>query len=96
MELIDKDALIAELDRLYNLEYDDMSNLSFGKKLILRHILLFLNTLEVKEEATTTDAFIEKACEWMKENVSKHIHGPAYMFYKESMIEEFKQAMKGE
>jgi hypothetical protein len=39
--------------------------------------------------------WIDKACEWLKENASKHIHGPAYMFYGESMIEEFKQAMKG-
>ena len=40
------------------------------------------------------EALINKACEWLKENASKHIHGPAYMFYKESMIKEFKQAMK--
>lgn len=41
-------------------------------------------------------ALIDKACEWLRENAGKHIHGPAYMFYKESMIEEFQQAMKGE
>ena len=51
---------------------------------------------DVDIEYIRTDALIEKACKWMKENVSKHIHGPAYIFYKESMIEEFKQAMKGE
>lgn len=47
---IDKDAVIAELEKLYNLEYDNTSDLSCGKKIILRHILHFLNTLEVKEE----------------------------------------------
>ena len=46
---IDKDALVAELERLYNLEYSDDSNLSCGKKIMLRHILLFLDTIEVKE-----------------------------------------------
>ena len=49
MELIDKAAVVAELERLYNLEYDNTSNLSCGKKIMLRNILLFLDTLEVKE-----------------------------------------------
>jgi hypothetical protein len=40
------------------------------------------------------EALINKACEWLRENASKHIHGPAYMFYGENMIEEFKQAME--
>lgn len=39
-------------------------------------------------------ALIDKACEWLKENVSKHCHG-YYTFHKGLMIEEFKQAMKG-
>ena len=49
MKLIDKDAVVAELEKLYNLEYDNTSNLSCGKKIMLRNILLFLDTLEVKE-----------------------------------------------
>ena len=48
-QYIDKSALVAELDKLYNLEYDNTSDLSCGKKIMLRDILLFLNTLEVKE-----------------------------------------------
>lgn len=48
-QYISKSALVAELERLYDLEYDNTSNLSCGKKIILRDILLFLNTLEVKE-----------------------------------------------
>lgn len=45
-----------------------------------------------------TDAFVEKACEWIKENLLKHI----YVYEGEVgigmavFLEEFKQAMKGE
>ena len=48
-ELIDKADVVAELEKLYNLDYDNTSNLSCGKKIMLRHILLFLDTLETKE-----------------------------------------------
>ena len=49
-------------------------------------------------EYTRTDAFIEKACEWIKENLLKH----TYVYEGEVgigmavFLEEFKQAMKGE
>lgn len=48
-QYIDRSAVVAELERLYNLEYDNTSNLSCGKKIMLRNILLFLDTLEAKE-----------------------------------------------
>ena len=48
-ELIDKADVVTELEKLYNLDYDNTSNLSCGKKIMLRHILLFLDTLKVKE-----------------------------------------------
>ena len=56
-QYISKAAVVAELERLYNLEYDNASNLSCGKKIILRNILLFLDTLEVKEIHETAEAF---------------------------------------
>ena len=40
------------------------------------------------------EALINKACEWLRENASKHIHGQ-YSFLKGLMLEEFQQAMKG-
>lgn len=51
-------------------------------------------------EYTRTDAFIEKACEWL----SKHFYDGCYQFYDndgmwidaDSMIEDFKNYMKGE
>lgn len=54
-QYISKAAVVAELERLYNLEYDNASNLSCGKKIMLRNILLFLDTLEVKDEVASTD-----------------------------------------
>lgn len=44
--------------------------------------------------AKEKQALIDKACEWLKENVSKHCHG-YYTFHKGLMLEEFQQAMKG-
>ena len=51
-------------------------------------------------EYTRTDAFIEKACEWL----SEHFYDGCYQFYDndgmwidaDSMIEDFKNYMKGE
>ena len=61
MELIDKSAVVAELEKLYNLEYDNASNLSCGKKIQLRHILLFLDTLKTKE--VDLEKEFDKCCE---------------------------------
>lgn len=47
-EYINKADIVAELERLYISEYDNTSNISCGKKIMLRNILLFLDTLEVK------------------------------------------------
>lgn len=49
MELIDKATIVEELERLYNLEYSNTSDLSCGKKIMLRHIRCFLNILKVKK-----------------------------------------------
>ena len=40
-------------------------------------------------------ALIDKACEWWENELTYPTMTKADMFYKESMIEEFKQAMKG-
>lgn len=48
-------------------------------------------------EYTRTDAFIEKAAEWLMENVEKHISADGeYTVYYNEMVEDFKKAMKGE
>ena len=48
-QYINKADVVTELEKLYNLEYDNVSNLSCGKKIMLRNILLFLDTLDTKE-----------------------------------------------
>ena len=61
MKLIDKDAVVAELEKLYNLEYYNTSNLSCGKKIMLRHILFFLDHIEAKDEGfKPTDSDFER------------------------------------
>ena len=44
---------------------------------------------------TEKQALIDKACEWWENELTFTTMTKADMFYKESMIEEFKQAMKG-
>jgi len=86
-QYIDKATLVAELERLYNLEYDNTSNLSCGKKIMLRHILLFLDTLEVKE-INSTDAFIEKAKEFL------WAHTPGTDYHVNYIVKKFEKYME--
>ena len=60
-QYIDKTAIVAEIERLYNSEYTNDSDLSCGKKIILRYILSFLDTLEVKE--VDLEKEFDKCCE---------------------------------
>lgn len=51
-EYINKADIVKELERLYNSEYDNTSDLGYGiscgKKMMLRNILNFLDKLEAK------------------------------------------------
>lgn len=51
-------------------------------------------------EYIRTDVFIEKACEWLKDNVSNYIIEHPFSsnvdFEENKMIEDFKKYMKGE
>ena len=60
-------------------------------------ILRFLDTLEVKEVEESTDAFIEKACEWLKENFSFDEAGycETNIYSTKSMIYNFKNTLGG-
>lgn len=46
---INKADIVEELERLYNEEYDNTSDLSTGKKIMLRNILNFIDKLEVMD-----------------------------------------------
>ena len=64
MRYIDKDALVAEIEKRYETNIIGAhSAFRNGKIEALREVKTLINTLEVKEEVTTTDAFIEKAKE---------------------------------
>ena len=65
MKLIDKAAVVEKLERLYNLEYSNTSDLSCGKKIMLRNILCLLDTLEVKE---VDFDFTKEVDMWVKDN----------------------------
>ena len=46
-------------------------------------------------EYVRTDAFVDKAAEWLMESVEKHISADGeYTVYYEEMFEDFKKAMK--
>lgn len=51
-------------------------------------------------EYTCTDSFIEKACEWLKNNASNYIIEHPFSSYvyfvEDQMIEDFKKYVKGE
>ena len=53
---------------------------------------------EEEVEYTRTDAFVEKACEWIKENLLKqtYIYEGEVGIGMAVFLEEFKQAMKKE
>lgn len=51
------------------------------------------NTKKTDFEYTRTDAFIEKACEWIKEKWDNNYTMPIII---DSVIDEFKNYMKGE
>lgn len=50
-------------------------------------------------EYTRTDAFIEKACEWLEDNANNYIiehpFGSDVDFEEDKMIEDFKKYMRG-
>lgn len=62
-----------------------------------------VSTQDTDIEYTRTDAFIEEACEWLKE-CAEHYYGVEgeysdkvdLIFCKEELIEDFKNYMKGE
>ena len=49
-------------------------------------------------EYTRTDAFIEKACEWLKDNIYHRVYecGDRLGFPTAEFIDEFRKYMKGE
>ena len=56
MKLIDKDALVAEITRHLNIfKYDTTSKHSFGRMMECNDLLVFIDTLEMKEDPVSED-----------------------------------------
>lgn len=74
--------------------FEDMNDIEVVQTNAKR--LGFIAGCEWKDEQLEAEkqALIDKACEWLLANVSKHIYGQ-YAFLKGLMLEEFQQAMKG-
>ena len=71
MKLIDKSALVADIEKRLSLFENGTGDSEVMKRVEgvikgYKSILSFLDTLEVTE--SPADAFIEKACEWIKEH----------------------------
>lgn len=94
---IDKADVVAEINRV--LSSYDPNEITSGRYALIG-LRDFLDTLEAKEEVTTTNAFIEKACEWMKNNKEHPLIGCEDTglsgFLTEEFIAEFRKAMEGE
>ena len=100
MKLIDKDALVAEIEKKLNSCKTYSTEYVNGKKHALKSLLSFIDTLEVKE-VDSNDDFIEKACEFISLNVADYIDvthkgGIEHLALRERFIEKFINYMKGE
>lgn len=98
-QYINKDALIAEIKK-HQAIWDGMDDdYCKGQRLAYSDMISFLDTLEVKE-ANSTDAFIDKACKWLKENKDHPLIGCEDIclsgYLTDEFIEDFKNYMKGE
>ena len=47
-------------------------------------------------EYTRTDAFVEKACKWLKENAYFYVNDYTGSLNDNMLVDEFRKAMKGE
>ena len=102
-QYIDKDALVAEIERLENDEFlCDSYDEATGFQSALRVVQEFIDTLEVKE-INSTDAFNEKAEDYLNSLLYDwvYITNPdqmscANIIPKKDFIENFRNYIKGE
>lgn len=74
MKLIDKDAIIAEIEKLKDEAKIHPSDFNCGRLSICKELMNFLNILEVKEmDLEEEDGFIDKTPEWICNNIMSNI-----------------------
>ena len=91
--LIDKSVVVAEIERRINFQNKDR-DFNYLQIKELEALLCFLDTLEVKKEATTTDAFIKKACDWLIKHAKKYYFNKERYLGTDELVEDFKLSME--
>jgi hypothetical protein len=93
MELIDKAAIVAEIERRKQTwQHQDQQYVNGGKD-VCDYLLGFLDTLEVREK-DSTDAFVKKACKWLKNNAYFYVNDLTGSLDEIRLIENFKKALE--
>ena len=94
MKLIDKDAVLAIIEK--NLSYykdledrEVISDCGIAGYRVVKMLKSDIESLEVKELENSNDAFIEKACSWLENNLQGIVGGSIY-------IEDFRKYIEGE
>ena len=95
-QYINKVALVAEIERrIKERDFQMKSGCWISSTYMYEDLLDFINTLEVKE-INSTDAFIEKACEYMRNHIDQQltIYHEQTWKKRDEFIEDFKNYMK--
>ena len=95
-QYIEKDALVAEIRKrllpvIRDKHYDEWEE---GQNSERMTILDIIDTLEVKEEVTTTDGFVKKACDWLTKHAKKYYFNKERYLGTDELVEDFKLSME--
>ena len=95
-QYIEKDALMAEIRKrllpvVRDKHYDEWEEGQNSERI---SILGIIDTLEVKEEVTTTDAFVKKACDWLTKHAKKYYFNKERYLGTDELVEDFKLSME--
>lgn len=104
MKLINKDAVVAEIERIKEIYcYDTKTNASFVAEAVINSINNAINTLEVKELENSNDAFVDKAVSYLNsklydwvQTTNPNQRSYANTIMKQDFIEDFRKYMEGE
>ena len=92
-QYIDKSVVVAEIERRIKFQNKDR-DFNYLQIKELEALLSFLDTLEVKKEVTTTDAFVKKACDWLTKHAKKYYFNKERYLGKDELVEDFKLSME--
>jgi hypothetical protein len=75
-QYINKDVVVAEIEKAIKIIYAgrEYVGIPYGEECIVSGLQKaedIINTIEVKEEVTTIDTFIKKACDFFEENIEE-------------------------